>query len=110
VSTDTLTDAQFRELIENANGAIWMVRANEIRWTPFTQPLDWLAGVDPDAGLAGIVVRLLHALRVKNELSAASIALLHKRARDINAVGRSRDELRDEIRRYTASAVAGRQA
>jgi hypothetical protein len=82
-----------------------MPSASDVRWTPFAEPLDWFAGVDPGTGLAGIIMRLLHVLRFKNQMLSVSLTTTADLTRQLAAARRRNQALIDEIRAMRREAA-----
>jgi hypothetical protein len=74
------------------------ITTNDIRWKPFSEPVNWFEGVDPDDGLAGMVARLLLMRRADAEVVSVALERLHEEQVEIKRQQRTIVRLHEERR------------
>ena len=75
------------------------MHADDIRWTPFTEPLDPLAGIDArDDGWAPVIVRVSHVLVAGGEVLSVALTRLAECEWELAAARRRHVALLDEYR------------
>lgn len=82
-----------------------MLTAHDIPWTPFVEPLDPLAGIEP-GDLHAVIVRLLRIQRAQREVLSVALDKLRNADSEFRKMRSRQYALIEELRRYTSAKAA----